>query len=154
MTPTSHDDHLYDDALHNEDVAHEHSDVNVRALIGFALGLATVVAVCALAMSGLFVLFERRAAANDPVVSPLATPVGQLPPEPRLLISEPEDLQRFRAGQAKALTGIEDAKKRLLDQGLPVRADAPADAWMGTHAAARGESSGGRAIPLKPGRGN
>jgi hypothetical protein len=154
MTPTSRDDHLYDDALHNEDVAHEHSDVNVRALILFAFGLALLVGVCALAMAGMFKLLERQAAANDPVVSPLATRAGQRPPEPRLLENEPEDLQKFRTEQAKALTGIDDAKKRLLEQGLPVRADAPADAWMGTHAAARGESSGGRAIPLKPGGGN
>ena len=48
-----HDDHLYGDPLHNEDVAHEHSDVNVRAILIFAVGLAAVVGVCALAMLGL-----------------------------------------------------------------------------------------------------
>jgi hypothetical protein len=148
-----HDDHLYaDDPLHNEDVAHEHSDVNVRGLIIFCFGLTAVVLISALAMYGLFIVFERQAAASDPVPSRHAIPAGQLPPEPRLLIDEPRTLQRFLTEQAEALTGIGDAKKQLLEQGLPVRADAPTDAWMGTRAHARGESSGGRAIPVTPGK--
>jgi hypothetical protein len=153
MTPTDarHDGHLNaDDPLHNEDVAHEHSDVNVRALIIFCFGLTAVVLVSALAMAGLFKLFEHQAAANDPVVSPHAVPAGQLPPEPRLLTDEPQNLERFRAQQAEALKGIDAAKKQLLEQGLPIRADAPTDAWMGTRSPSRGESSSGRAIPLKP----
>jgi len=147
-----HDDHLYsDDPLHNEDVAHEHSDVNVRALIIFCFGLTGVVVVAAVAMWGLFVVFEGQAAANDPVLSPHAVPAGQLPQEPRLLTDEPQNLQRFREAQAEALKGIDEAKKRLLQQGLPVRADAPTDAWIGTRSSpARGESSGGRGIPLAP----
>jgi hypothetical protein len=147
-----HDDHLYDQSeLHNEDVAHEHSDVNVRAVIAFAVGLAIVVSVCALVVLGLFNVLEHQAAANDPVMSPLAQPASQLPPEPRLLTNERQVLHRFRAEQAQGLTGIDDAKKRLLEQGLPVRADAPADPWLGTHSPSRGESSGGRAIPIRPG---
>lgn len=151
MTPTSHhhDDHLYGETPQNDDVSHEHSDVNVGALAIFALGLVAVVVVCAIVSWGLFVVLERQAAANDPVMSPLAQPAGQLPPEPRLMLNEPEHLQRFRADQTEAMKGIEDAKKRLLQQGMPVRADAPTDAWMGTHSSSRGESSGGRAIPLK-----
>ena len=150
----SSDDHLYDDdPLHNEDVAHEHSDVNVRALIIFCFGLTGVVVLSAAAVYGLFIVFESQAAANDPVLSPHAVPAGQLPPEPRLLTDEPQNLQRFLAEQAEALKGIDAAKKQLLQQGLPVRADAPTDAWLGTHSPARGESSGGRMIPLKPGAG-
>src|SRR5829696_5949933 len=124
MTPTrsaphGHDDHLYsDEDLHNEDVAHEHSDVNVRALLIFCFGLVAVAAIIHLSMWGLFEVFERQAAANDPVVTPLARPAGQLPPEPRLLTDEPQNLQRFRDLQAEALKGIDDAKKRLLQQGL------------------------------------
>jgi hypothetical protein len=148
-----HDDHLYaDDPLHNEDVAHEHSDVNVRALMVFCFGLTAVILISALAMYGLFIVFEGQAAANDPILSPHAVPAGQLPPEPRLLINEPQTLERFRTEQAEALKGIGEAKKQLLQQGLPVRADAPADAWMGTRSHARGESSGGRAIPVTPGK--
>jgi hypothetical protein len=103
------------------------------------------------AMYGLFWTFERQAAANDPIVTPLAEPAGQLPPEPRLLTDEPQNLQRFRTQEQDILKGIDDAKKRLLEQGLPVRTDAPADPWLGTNSPARGESSGGRAIPIRPG---
>lgn len=150
----AHDDHLYDDAsLHNEDVAHEHSDVNVRALLMFCFGLMAVTAVVMVAMGALFRVFEGQAAANDPLVSPVARPAGQTPPEPRLLYDEPQNLQRFRAQQAEVLKGIHDAKKRLLETGLPIRADAPADPWIGTHSPARGESSSGRAIPIRPGGG-
>jgi hypothetical protein len=156
MTPTRathhHDDHLYDESeLHNEDVAHEHSDVNVRALLIFAFGLMAVVAACAAAMYGLFNVLESQAASNDPVMSPLSRPAGQLPPEPRLLTDEPQNLQHYRAQQTESLQGIEAAKKQLLQQGLPVRVDAPTDRWMGTYSASRGESSSGRMIPTKPG---
>jgi hypothetical protein len=154
MTPTKpshhHDDHLYSDAHHNEDVAHEHSDVNVRALLIFCVGLVVVAAVVHVAMWGLFTVFERQAAANDPVLSPLARPAGQLPPEPRLLTNEPQNLQRFRASLAEGLEGIDAAKKQLLQQGLPVRADAPTDAWLGLRSQTWGESSSGRAIPVQP----
>lgn len=159
MTPTKHpgdqgrghDDRLYANPMHNEDVAHEHSDVNVRALLMFCLGLMVVVGIVMTAMWALFGVFEARAAANDPIVTPLAEPTGQLPPEPRLLTDEPRNLQQFRTQEQEILDGIEDAKKRLLEQGLPVRADAPTDPWLGTNSPARGESSGGRAIPIRPG---
>lgn len=155
MTPTrpshSHDEHLYSDELHNEDVAHEHSDINVRALLIFCAGLIAVAAVVHVAMWGLFGIFERQAAANDPVVSPLARPAGQLPPEPRLLTNEPQNLQRFRASLTEGLKGIEAAKKQLLQQGLPVRAGAPSDPWLGLRSQTWGESSSGRAIPTAPG---
>ena len=163
MTPTDptphqaghhHDDHLYDEAdLHNEDVAHEHSDVNVRAILGSAVGMFAVVGVCALIVLGLFNFFESQAAAKDPVMSPLAKPAGQQPPEPRLMTNEPENLHRFRDSLADRLKGIDEGKKLFLQQGVPVRADAPVDAWMGTHSPARGESSGGRAIPIRAGDG-
>ena len=161
MTPTDPQRHaasahgdLYDDAtLHNEDVAHEHTDVNVRTLLMCAFGLLLITGVVMVAMWGLFQVFDGQAAANDPVRSPLARPAGQLPPEPRLLTDEPQNLERVRAMQAEGLKGIDDAKKRLLDGGLPVRADAPPDPWLGTRSPSRGESSGGRAIPVRPGAG-
>src|SRR5687768_985786 len=61
-----HDDHLYDDEfLHNEDVAHEHTDVNVRELLLYTAGLVVTCVVCAVIVYGLFNWFERLAAAND-----------------------------------------------------------------------------------------
>ncbi len=148
------DDHLYDQAdLHNEDVAHEHSDVNVRAIIASAIGMFAVVGVCAVIVLVMFNFLESQAAANDPVMSPHALPAGRRPPEPRLLTDEPQNLQRFRDSVAERLKGIDEGKKQFLQNGLPVRADAPADPWMGTHSPSRGESSGGRTIPIRPGDG-
>lgn len=157
--------HAAHDGLYNEDVAHEYSDVNVRGLLLFCVGLAGITGILMVAMWGLFRVFEGQAASNDPVVSPLAVPAGQLPPEPRLLTDEPLNLEQVREQEGQVLQGygwvdeksgvaripIDEAKKRLLEQGLPVRPDAVEDPWIGTHAPARGESSGGRAIPLRPG---
>jgi hypothetical protein len=179
MRPTDHDygaDHsslhpglkhhepLYTDELHNEDVAHEHSDVEIRPLVMFALGLGAVTAVVMLLMAGLFKAFEANAEKNDPVLSRHAIPAGQLPPQPRLLENEPANLAKQRAMEAEALgqygwvdpsktvarLPIAEAKKKLLHNGLPTRADAPTDPWFGTRWAgpARGESSSGRT--LKP----
>ena len=149
-----HDDHLYDQAdLHNDDVAHEHSDVNVRAIIGSGIGMFVVVGVCAVIVLVLFNFLESQAAANDPVMSPHAIPAGQLPPEPRLLTDEPQNLQRFRDSLAERVKGIDEGKKQFLQNSLPVRADAPADPWMGTHSPSAGESSSGRTIPIRPGDG-
>jgi hypothetical protein len=161
-----HDDHLYDDEfVHNEDVAHEHTDVNVRQLLIYTAGLVMTCVICAVVVWGLFIVLERQAAANDPQVSPLAVPAGQVPPEPRLVTNEPAVLEKQRGLEAATLEQygwvdqakgvaripIAEAKKKLLhDASLPVRADAPSDAWIGTRAAARGESSGGRAIPGAP----
>lgn len=165
MTPTEHrppppaghhdDEHLYDqEELHNEDVAHEHSDVNVRAILGFAGGLALVTALLGVAMYGLFTFFERQAVRNEPITSPLARPAGQEPPHPRLLQNEPKNLQEFRDSLAERLKGIDAGKKQLLEQGIPTRPDAPADPSLGTRTPSRGESSGGRGIPVKPGGNN
>ena len=156
MMPTDrghhHDEHLYPESeMHNEDVAHEHSDINVRAIIKLTIGLAVVTAVIFAAMYGMFQFLESQAAKNDPLRTPHAQPSGQQPPEPRLLTDEPQNLDKFRASLADRLKGIDQGKQQLLQQGLPVRADAPADAWLGTHSPSRGESSGGRAIPITPG---
>ena len=158
----SHDDHLYaDDELHNEDVAHEHTDVNVRQLLMYTAGLAMTCVVSAVIVWVLFGVFARQAAARDPVLSPLAVPAGQLPPEPRLVTNEPAMLKKQRSIESETLDEygwvdkpggvarlpIAEAKKKLLHEGLPYRAGAPEEAWIGTHAQARGESSGGRQIP-------
>ena len=156
-----HDEH---DSLYNEDVAHEETDVNVGQLIAYTIGLAVVCLVSAAIVLVLFNVFEAQAAKDDPVLSPHALRDGQLPPEPRLLLDEPGALKLHRTTEAEALgrygwvdqaTGvahvpIDEAKTLLLHKGLPVRAGAPTDAWMGTHSPTRGESSSGRAIPVKP----
>ena len=148
-------------SLDNVDVAHEHGDINVRAILMFLVGFAVISAVVFLLMWGTFVGLDRMAAANDPQVSPVALPAGQLPPEPRLLTNEPAQLRTFREEEARMLSGgtdprtgatmipIEEAKKRLLQQGLPVRQGATADPLLGTRAPARGESSSGRMLGVR-----
>ena len=185
---TGQDEHLYDDEfVHNEDVAHEHTDVNVRQLLIYTAGLVLTCVVSAIIVWGLFIWFERLAAKNDPPVSPLASTATQLPgaaavsdgtrqgPDietllekrgvsgPRLLTTEPTALRKLREMETGTLeqygwidqkTGvarlpIAEAKKKLLQSGVPVRGEALQDPSLGTRAASRGESSSGRAIPTQ-----
>jgi hypothetical protein len=167
MTSTNHasgDGHHYSDAeMHNDDVAHEHSDINIRRVLAFGAGMVVLVIVSAVLMRIMFLALESQAAANDPQMSPLARPGGQQPPAPVLLRNEPASLSKFRAEEMKKLEGygwvderagvahvpIEEAKTLILQRGLPVRASgAVDDPRLGTHAPANGEASGGRAIAV------
>jgi hypothetical protein len=155
--PAGH--HFTPDELHNDDVAHEHSDINIRVILVSGVVLAVVALIAAGAMWVLFRVLERQASARDPQLSPLAVPAGQLPPLPRLQTNEPAGLQKFRATELKTLEGygwvdekariahipVEEAKKKLVEHGVASRATA-ADPAVGTHAPAYGESSGGRRI--------
>jgi len=166
MTPTDQPrgaHHYTDEEFHNEDVAHEHADVNIRTLISLAAALVVVVAIAAALMYGLFVVLEKQAERRDPLVSPFAAAPGQAPQGPRLLTNEPANLRQFRQEEAGKLEGygwmdqgsgiarvpIDQAKKLVVEHGLPVRSDGAADDTLGTHAPAYGESSGGRTIPVK-----
>jgi hypothetical protein len=171
MTHTDHS-HAPDDPLHNEGVDHEHSDVNIRAILMFAAGLAAVGIVVHVAMWLLFGFFERQAAANDPPIPPLAAPAVQMPrtttgapnfsstPGPQLLTNEYMALEKQRAMEAERLHGygwvdqknnvafmpIEEAKSLLLKRGVPARGGPPVSPTLGTRLPAYGESSGGRMI--------
>lgn len=177
MTPTDphgagHHGHGHE-YLENPEVTHEHSDVNVRAILGFAGATAVIVLVSAAAMWGVFVVLENQAEARDPEPSPVATPATSLPmrssgqprfavgPEPRLLIREPEVLQELRQSEEQKLHGyawvdqgagvaqlpIDEAKKLIAERGLPSRADGQVPAALGTDAPAFGEANSGRTIP-------
>jgi hypothetical protein len=123
-------------------------------------------------MWGLFRVLERRAAANDPIVSPLAAAPASMPKRqvgaaaftpdtvggPQLLTNEPMNLQTQRDMEQKRLHGygwvnqgagvahvpIDEAKKLIVERGLPVREGEELPATLGTHAPSRGEASGGR----------
>ena len=164
------------DLLHNVDVEHEHADINIRAVIGSAIILFVVVVVSQLVMWGLFVVFEKQATANEPAVSPLAAPPTTMPknqigtavftPEtmagPQLLTNEPMNLQQQRDKEQKVLHGygwvnqgagvarmpIDQAKKLIVERGLPVREGEEVSPTLGTRLPARGESSGGRIITM------
>jgi hypothetical protein len=108
--------------------AHEHSDVNVRAILWFSAGLIVTAIVIHVAVWLLFVGFERRTAAADPLPAPLAQPPGQLPPSPRLQTRPVNDLKALRAEEEALLHGegpgrmpIERAMQVLVERGLPVR---------------------------------
>jgi hypothetical protein len=160
------------DYLHNPEVAHEHTDANIRVLVGFATGLFVVVVIVLLLMGGLFKVLESRAAKNDPALSPLTRPPAQMPTSqvgepifgrgssgPQLLTNEPTVLLKQHTREQEALgtygwvdqkTGvaripIAEAKKLIVQRGLPSRAE-PADATSGTRRAVFGESSSGRVI--------
>lgn len=164
MTSTDPHGHHSAAEMHNEDVAHEHSDVEFSTILAFGGGLVVVVAVSFVLMWLMFRVLASQAAANDPQLSPLAMPAGQQPPGPRLQTNEPEGLAKFRAMETKSLESygwvseqsgvahmpIAEAKKLILQRGLPVRTGAPADPQAGTHAPAAGEASGGRTIGLPP----
>ena len=153
--------HYTDEEMHNEDVAHEHGDVNPRTVIVFGIAMLVVIAFSAALMYGLFVAFEKQAEARDPQLSPHAV-TNVTPRGPGLLTNEPKNLQQFHQeeqgklegygwvnqGQGVAHVPIDEAKKLVVQHGLPVRAAAPDDKSLGTHAPAFGESSGGRGIPL------
>jgi hypothetical protein len=157
-------------------VAHEHSDVDVRTILSFAVALLATVVIAALLMGGLFKLLESRAAKSDPAVSPLTRPAVEMPASqgreavfgrgttgPQLLTSEPTVLLKQRSMEREALSNygwvdektgvaripIGEAKKLILQRGLPARAE-PADSTLGTRRAAFGESSSGRVITAPP----
>lgn len=172
MSHTEHH-HYTPEELHNVDVAHEEADVNVRTILFYAVGLAVVTMISAALMYGLFMVFERQAAASDPNMSPLAVPSTEMPrhttetpffgaaPQPQLLTNEPAVLQILRRTESERLHGygwvdqqagiaqipIDEAKKLIAERGLPARGGAPLDRALGTHAPAYGEANSGRLIP-------
>ena len=151
-------------SLENPDTIHEHSDINVRAIIWFMVVLTVIVLAVDVAMWGLFRVLNHLERKNDPVANvfaPAANPANQAAPGPIPLQTTPwADLKVFRAEQEAHLHGygwadetagvarvpIAKAKEMLLKQGLPVRPEL-ADTLEGTHVAASGESNGGRTIP-------
>jgi hypothetical protein len=153
----AHDRHHPLEPLDNPLVGHEEDDVNVRGLLAFAVGLAAVTGIVALLMWVVFIGLESLARDRDPELSPLALPAGQRPPEPRLLLKEPEELRRFREREAEALAGgadpltgatrmsIEEAMRQVATEGLPARPEAVGPR-EGTRAPSMGGASGGRTV--------
>ena len=160
-----------DDPLHNEDIDHEHRDVNIKAVISSAIILAVVALGSQLAMWLLFGVFENQAAGRDPQLSPLQAPAVQMPPNtrespvfnpsvggPQLLTNEPLGLANTQSAEQKRLQGygwvnqaggvahipIEEAKRLLRERGVPVREGEPPNPTLGTVAPSRGEASGGK----------
>jgi hypothetical protein len=128
-------------------------------------------------MWGMFGILERQAQGNDPEVSPLATPQTNMPKTtrespyfnqsvggPQLLTNEPMALQKQREVERERLQGygwinqgggvahmpIDEAKKLIVQRGLPVREGEAISPEVGTRLPTRGEASGGRVITITP----
>jgi cytoskeletal protein RodZ len=118
------------------EVRHETSDVNIRVVLGFGLGLIVVAFVLHVGIWLLFMAFANREAHQGAPEFPLA--VGrqsQLPPEPRLQTNPRQDLKDLRAAEDAILdhygwvdksTGvvqipIGEAMKLAVERGLPAR---------------------------------
>jgi hypothetical protein len=168
-----------DDPLHNEDIDHEHRDVNLKAVIASAIVLAAVAVASQVAMWLLFAVFESQAATRDPQLSPLTRPPVEMPNNtrespffapnvggPQLMTNEPRGLANARGAEEKRLQGygwvnqaggvayipIEEAKKLLRERGVPVREGGAVAPDLGTRLPAHGEASGGRVITTPSGQ--
>ena len=126
----------------NPDVVHEHSDINVRAVLWFAGILAAVAVVIYVAVWWQFRTYRDGQARDKASAFPLAAGRDKLPPEPRLEpinrlegVPDTQFDERLAAREAKlhrygwvdkekgiAHIPIEEAM-RLLENQLPARAN-------------------------------
>ena len=122
----------------NPEVDHEHSDVNIRAILGFGAALVVVAAVVHLLIYGLFSYFDGREGVKVPSAYPLAASQGHHePPEPRLQTDPRQDLADMRAKEDEVIGSygwvdknagivripIDAAMKLTLERGLPARTE-------------------------------
>jgi hypothetical protein len=129
----THSAHAPDD---NPEVRHETSDVNIRSIFGFAVGLVIVAAVVHFTVWILFLYFGAREARGTTRQFPLAAAQAQrVPPEPRLQTDPRQDLIDLRNGENAILDHyswvdrnngvvripIEEAMKLTVQRGLPAR---------------------------------
>ena len=165
MSAHQHGAHPHGDLV-NEDVHHEESDINVRAILWFVAILTGITVAMQIAMWGMFKGLNWYEVRNEPYVTPLTRPAADPKdptkafPQPLLQTTPWTDLQAFRAEQNAYLHSygwvdeklgvaripIAKAKELLLQRGLPVRPELASD-LDGTNVAATGESSGGRSLP-------
>jgi hypothetical protein len=117
-------------------VAHEESDVNVRAILGFGAGLLVLAVAVQLFVWWLFGFYSRQADRAEARVFPLAAErQNELPPEPRFQRAPQEDMRALREREQAMLKGygwvdqgagvvripIEDAMRIVVERGLPAR---------------------------------
>jgi hypothetical protein len=112
---------------------HEVSDVSIRGLVTFLVGLVVSLAVVVLAVASMFVLLVQRATEADPPESPLAELRDTDPPAPHLQQSPAFDMHVLRDEQTTALKRtrwidkeaqvvqipVERAMQLVAERGLP-----------------------------------
>jgi hypothetical protein len=165
--PTENEHEHSVEHIHNPDVGHETSDVNVRGIAGFGAGLALCTVLVCLVLYGMFVLL-RKGFTGTPVnvnaltgtrepLPPSAEAAAKIFPEPRLQVDYYSDLDEVRADWDEHLNTygwldknagvvhipIDKAMQLVLQRGLPVRSSQPQ-----TFAKAPGHK------PAKPGAGS
>ena len=131
-----HGAHAESPRVDSPDVRHEESDVNIRAIFGFGIGLAVAGIVISFVVWLLFQHFEARESRKVTPEFPLAAQQGnRLPPEPRLQTNPRADLADLRAEEENVLKTygwidkkasvvripIEEAMKLTVQRGLPAR---------------------------------
>ena len=120
----------------NPEIAHEQSDVNVRAIFGFGIALAVVALIAHVFLWWLQGFYAAQSDRARSVVFPMAAgQQDQLPPPPRLQSDPQQDLGDLLTKQQAQLSGyswidknagiaripIEDAMRIVLQRGLPAR---------------------------------
>ena len=128
--------HAHRSESESAETHHETSDVNIRGILGFGLGLIVIGIVLHFAVWVLFTYFNSRETSSAAPEFPLAVSQGtRVPPEPRLQIHPREDLQDLRASEDAILNSygwvdknagivripIDEAMKLILQRGLPAR---------------------------------
>jgi hypothetical protein len=118
---------------------HEDYDIQLGPVLISGLVLVTITALVLVLMGWLFNAFSTRQAAHDLPPSPLAQTRPALPPEPRLQVAPPQELQQLRAAEEAVLQSygwvdqaagvvrlpIERTMELVLERGLPVRPGVP-----------------------------
>ena len=110
-------------------------DVNVRAVFGFAIGLAAVSVAVGVVVWLLFGYFAHRETGGAREYPLSASQDTRVPPEPRLQVNPREDLHELRAQEDALLHSyqwvdksagvvripIEQAMRLTIERGLPTR---------------------------------
>ena len=123
------------------DVQHEESDVNIRAIFQYGVGLIALAVVVYLVVWLLFGYLSRREdKASAGREFPLAAgQENRLPPEPRLQTNPRQDLRDLQAAEDESLRSyqwidrnagivripIDEAMRLTLQRGLPSREATP-----------------------------
>ena len=147
--PAHHDDAY----MRNAGGAHEHRDINVRAIFGFLLTLLVVALFIQLALFGMFRYLKGSYKSLDPEPNPMLSGQRQPPqkepirdfPQPRLQADPVRDVNKLRVAEDKILTGppvwldekagvvripIDQAMRLTLERGLPLTGGAAPTAMM------------------------
>jgi hypothetical protein len=104
---------------------HEQQDVNIWAIGKVGIGLAVTTILSLFLVLGVFRYLEQQDQASQPV-APAGVEVQQnkLPPQPRLIENEPEDLNQVRTADPQhthVRIPIDKAIDQLAQRGLPSR---------------------------------